>query len=122
MTTTFDTEVLTEVLEILNEFGITAVFTVEDGQQDLIEGEYIESTTTPTTITNCSPIYDVDEGTFSSSVVEEASSMIVVPGNITFAADIAKRVNINGFDWVVVAYVPYYSGDDVAAYLFALKK
>lgn len=125
MATTLDTELIPEILEIIQELGITGTFTTQSSTDsktyNATTGSGTESTTDYTE--EISPILQYNERYIDGDLIQKEDSYIYLAASgISFTPIKDMIVTILSIVWNVVEIKPIYTGEEIGAYKLQLRK
>ena len=123
--TDLDTELIPEIYNIVDEFGINATFYV-----DFIDPEDYSPLTGHTTedtdagvVRKVTPPEDYADFFIDGDLIQHGDVRIYLPSqNITFTPELGMKVSIGSSDWRAIAIDPIYSGEEICIYKIQMRK
>ena len=121
MTTSYDTEALLAVVEVLTEVGTNMVFQEVTETYNVSTGRVAESSETLHTILAAPPWgYDVE--LVGADGVKSTDMQTVIAGNASVTPTLGMKVTWRSTDYAVTKVMPLASGDDIAGYMIRLSR
>lgn len=123
MPTVLDTEILPEVLDVIETYGKTVtVSQVGVGTYDPTTGVGTPDSTTPYSA-KASPPDRFDNALIDNDNIQVGDTYIIFAGQgLAFTPRVGMKVTIDSVIWRCIAVTPFYSGEQIAAWEVHLRK
>lgn len=123
MPTALDTALTRAALDILDDVGISATWSVPSGMTySTATGSHVPTTTVIYAVT-VSPPLEYREGQIDGELVRVGdASIYIAASGIGFTPEAQQFVTISGQKWTVVRVVVLRSGEQVAAYKAQIRR
>lgn len=116
--TTLDTTMAVEVVSLLAEFGKDVVFTSAAvvAEYDPATGRTTQSSPTTYTVKSAPP-FAYEQRYVNGNTVQEGDLRLLIAGaDQEFTPKVGQKVTFDSGTYRVVSVIPYYSGEDIAAW------